>query len=79
MGWLDKLLGRDKERRAGPPRFHDDGRERPQEAGMAEETGLAPKGHDHAPGETARRAALARGGPGPPLPSSPRSAVRRAL
>jgi hypothetical protein len=50
MGWLDKLLGRDKE--AGEPAaasttMEESGHE---DAGMAEEQG-SHEGHDHAPGE----------------------------
>jgi hypothetical protein len=50
MGWLDKLLGRDKE--AGEPAaasttMEESGHE---DAGMAEDHG-SHEGHDHAPGE----------------------------
>jgi hypothetical protein len=51
MGWLDKLLGRDKEE-AGEPAaasttMEESGHE---DAGMAEDQG-SHEGHDHAPGE----------------------------
>jgi hypothetical protein len=50
MGWLDRLLGRDKED-AGEPAAASTSMEESQEpAGLAEDRGPH-EGHNHAPGE----------------------------
>ena len=51
MGWLDKLLGRDKQEAGGPAAGASTSMERGEEAAAAAEDADPHAGHDHPPGE----------------------------